>query len=366
MPHEEPVANPSSKQSADMDLDAHVTESPADSPSAPAHPPASAIADDGSSPANTPGAVIPASEPNGDAQIEGGNTANPDAASAPPALHPNAVADTSIHDLMEQMRGSVRRLTSFVDHVLNSTSLADEVSTEFCIEYERMETCVIQRDWELQFAALELQSLKHELEVERARSAALELRNKQLMAELDSAGDSSPALLPLSGKFERRASIPSVLAPVHVQVHELGLDGASEGVSVSSARALATSGHRRGSTALLMPHMKASLPEIIDPKAVNEQVQCAQRTEKGLSGYVFNKQTGLVNKYWKRRWCELVGSQLSLFTLLPSGELQPKQDLSVAGCSLGKHYKEYQLSFSIVMNDKDKTSFHFMVLDESD
>jgi hypothetical protein len=58
-----------------------------------------------------------------------------------------------------------------------------QVSTEFCIEYERMETCVIQRDWELQyvqsvthaflgvmyfptrFAALELQSLKHELEV---------------------------------------------------------------------------------------------------------------------------------------------------------------------------------------------------------
>ncbi len=182
------------------------------------------------------------------------------------------------------------------------------------------------------------------------------------MAELDSAGDSSPALLPSSGKFERRASIPSALAPVHVQVcfrssqwlasctyrrqvHELGLDGASEGVSVSSARALATSGHRRGSTALLvgdvafivdlracslmpivfafgltefsqMPHMKTSLPEIIDPKvivfvisalygcfsrrrvpqAVNEQVQCAQRTEKGLSGYVFNKQTGLVNK----------------------------------------------------------------------
>ncbi len=92
MPHEEPVANPSSKQSADMDLDAHVTESPADSPSAPAHPPASATADDGSSPANTPGAVISASEPNGDAQIEGGNTANADAASAPPALHPNAVA----------------------------------------------------------------------------------------------------------------------------------------------------------------------------------------------------------------------------------------------------------------------------------
>ena len=36
------------------------------------------------------------------------------------------------------------------------------------------------------------------------------------------------------------------------QVHELGLDGAGEGVSVSSARALATSGHRRGSTALLV------------------------------------------------------------------------------------------------------------------
>ena len=66
--------------------------------------------------------------------------------------------------------------------------------------------------------------------------------------------------------------------------------------------------------------MKTSLPEILDPKvrafapfslescsffvnlcectaqAVNEQVQCAQKTEKGLSGYVYNKQTGLVNK----------------------------------------------------------------------
>jgi hypothetical protein len=59
-----------------------------------------------------------------------------------------------------------------------------QVSTEFCVEYERMEACVIQRDWELQyveptaishvfhvfkpsprFVALELQSLKHELEV---------------------------------------------------------------------------------------------------------------------------------------------------------------------------------------------------------
>jgi hypothetical protein len=29
---------------------------------------------------------------------------------------------------MKQMRGSIRRLTSFVDHVLNSTSLADEVT----------------------------------------------------------------------------------------------------------------------------------------------------------------------------------------------------------------------------------------------
>jgi hypothetical protein len=31
-------------------------------------------------------------------------------------------------------------------------------------------------------------------------------------------------------------------------------------------------------------------------QAVNEQVQCAQKTEKGVSGYVYNKQTGLVNK----------------------------------------------------------------------
>jgi hypothetical protein len=92
MPHEEPVANPSSKHSADTDLDARVTESPADSPSAPAPPPASATADGGSSPANTPSAVISVSDPNGDAQIAGGNAAKPDAASAPPELHPNAVA----------------------------------------------------------------------------------------------------------------------------------------------------------------------------------------------------------------------------------------------------------------------------------
>ncbi len=83
-------------------------------------------------------------------------------------------------------------------------------------------------------------------------------------------------------------------------MQELGLDGAGEGVSVSSARASATTGHRRGSTALQvgqgvvlcqpvvalvcllclrvrfvsfeltgtpqMPHMKHSIPEFIDPK----------------------------------------------------------------------------------------------------
>lgn len=128
----------------------------------------------------------------------------------------------------------------------------------------------------------------------------------------------------------------------------MGLDGAGEGVSVSSARALATSGHRRGSTALQagqcyffcsshhytglsvcrllgtlltrlsqMPHMNSSIPEFVDPRVrctrvlcacsrcygplnslqvANEPVQCAQKTEKGLSGYAYNKQTGLVNK----------------------------------------------------------------------
>ena len=81
-------------------------------------------------------------------------------------------------------------------------------------------------------------------------------------------------------------------------------------------------------------------------QVANEPVQCAQKTEKGLSGYAYNKQTGLVNKvcmphpvlllftaslfqsvhrvvshvlqYWKRRWCELVGSQMTMYTLLPS------------------------------------------------
>ena len=31
-------------------------------------------------------------------------------------------------------------------------------------------------------------------------------------------------------------------------------------------------------------------------QVANEPVQCAQKTEKGLSGYTYNKQTGLVNK----------------------------------------------------------------------
>ena len=92
----------------------------------------------------------------------------------------------------------------------------------------------------------------------------------RLQAELDVARDNAPAALPSKSDSVRRASIvPSSLAPVHVQVrrwrflavprilhvicrqvHGLGLDGVGEGVSVSSARAQATSGHRRGSTAL--------------------------------------------------------------------------------------------------------------------
>jgi hypothetical protein len=31
-------------------------------------------------------------------------------------------------------------------------------------------------------------------------------------------------------------------------------------------------------------------------QVANEPVQCALKTEKGLSGYAYNKQTGLVNK----------------------------------------------------------------------
>jgi hypothetical protein len=78
-------------------------------------------------------------------------------------------------------------------------------------------------------------------------------------------------------------------------------------VSVSSARALATSGHRRGSTALMvgdvacivglrarmlmliafafgltefsqLPHMKTSLPEIIDPKVIVISALCFMPT----------------------------------------------------------------------------------------
>ena len=119
-----------------------------------------------------------------------------------------------------------------------------------------MEACVIQRDWELQyvqsahlshfpiilgrrFAALELQSLKYELEVrghlllvllcdcsvlsqvERARSAAIELKNKQLQAQLEQAGDTASICLPsftASDRGRRPSIAPSALAPVHVQV----------------------------------------------------------------------------------------------------------------------------------------------------
>lgn len=362
-PHEDPAEQPSSKASSDADPDIPAT----DSPTAPLAP---VPAGDNGSHDNVSCAIVAVSDVKGEPEVSSGHSPLCEPATPPPALHPNAVAETSIHGLMKQMRDSIRRLASFVDHVLNSTSLADEVSTEFCVDYERMEACVIQRDWELQFAALELQSLKYELEVERARSAAIELRNKQLQAQLDMAGDNvSFTGLPAfsaSDRSRRPSIAPSALAPVHLQVQGMGLDGAGEGVSVSSARALATSGHRRGSTALQMPHMNSSIPEFVDPRVANEPVQCAQKTEKGLSGYAYNKQTGLVNKYWKRRWCELVGSQMTMFTLLPSGELQPKLEINVAGCSLGKQYKEYSLSFSIIMNDKEKTSHHFLVLDQGD
>jgi hypothetical protein len=274
------------------------------------------------------------------------------------------------------------------------------------------------------FAALELQSLKYELEVrsllpsaglvlrslsamqvERARSAAMELRNKQLQAQLDLAGDNPSVGLPsfaASEKSRRPSIAPSALAPVHVQVRAAArvscarrnvlLSGARHGFGRrwrrrkrqqrkgagdqwTQARQHCVAGERIAVEHLLiimltarlqMPHMNTSIPEFVDPRVrhvlnfivclravgatvraihavaylqvPNEPVQCAQKTEKGLSGYAFNKQTGLVNKvcsahrccsvmcamvlsvaqYWKRRWCELVGSQMTMFTLLPS------------------------------------------------
>jgi hypothetical protein len=115
-------------------------------------------------------------------------------------------------------------------------------------------------------------------------------------------------------------------------------------------------------------------------QVTNEPVQCAQKTEKGLSGYTYNKQTGLVNKVCLQqpvaevsrfaqtlaavlekalvRACRLpvhslylasIGTAylfhlLHLFLLTPpfsraQGELQPKLECNIAGCCLGKHYK---------------------------
>ena len=51
-------------------------------------------------------------------------------------------------------------------------------------------------------------------------------------------------------------------------------------------------------------------------QATNEAVQCAQKTEKGLSGYVYNKQTGLVNKVGVQQLCRafLKGCIALIFT----------------------------------------------------
>jgi hypothetical protein len=78
----------------------------------------------------------------------------------------------------------------------------------------------------LRFAALELQSLKYELEVEHARFAAMELKCKQLQAQLDAAGERSFSGLVSSARPDgtRRPSItPSALAPIHVQVRHAAL-----------------------------------------------------------------------------------------------------------------------------------------------
>jgi hypothetical protein len=60
------------------------------------------------------------------------------------------------------------------------------------------------------------------VQVERARSAAIELRNKQLQAQLDMAGDNvSFTGLPAfsaSDRSRRPSIAPSALAPVHLQV----------------------------------------------------------------------------------------------------------------------------------------------------
>lgn len=162
-------------------------------------------------------------------------------------------------------------------------------------------------------------------------------------------------------------------------------------------------------TALLqMPHMKTSIPEFLDPRVrypwqsscvarapamiraipspifcpqiANEPVQCAQKTEKGLSGYAYNKQTGLVNKVCSFQFVDATAclfradrdvvlekalvraGGLSTDDVHPTslgefpdpletlfvptftraraqGELQPKVEINVAGCSLGKQYK---------------------------
>jgi hypothetical protein len=151
MPAEELFDQPPTRAATDADADSPATGPP----SATESPVASAGAGDGESQlpvdSSSSGVASANSDPKSQSNDMGGQVAVSEAAAAAPALHPNAVAgklpsplpplqtliccdiisppraDSSVHSLIKQMRGSVGRLTTFVDHVLNSTSLAEEV-----------------------------------------------------------------------------------------------------------------------------------------------------------------------------------------------------------------------------------------------
>ncbi len=127
------------KVSSEAGTDAPTT----DSPTAPLVP--DVLGENGPS-ENVSSAIVAASNATGEVEVAAGHSSSCEPAEPPPALHPNAVAgelsfrgalplsmshppaETSIHNLMKQMRDNVQRLTIFVDNVLNSTSLADEVT----------------------------------------------------------------------------------------------------------------------------------------------------------------------------------------------------------------------------------------------
>jgi hypothetical protein len=135
MPCEEAVEQPASSVS----LEEEEASSIESSPTALAAP-----SDAATSSAGAPLPSVAVFDSQGPSEIAAERSLTSESAVALPALHPNAVSgalsplpqiffvfdvcsDTSIHSLMNQMRESVRQLVSFVDHVLNSTSLADEV-----------------------------------------------------------------------------------------------------------------------------------------------------------------------------------------------------------------------------------------------